>query len=70
VPLRILAGAPFRLHWTSDDWTTVHERYAEATALDVWFVDLTNVTGTVQFTFYWPEAEKWEGRNFAVEVRQ
>jgi glucoamylase len=22
----------------------------------------------VQFTFYWPEADKWEGRNFSVAI--
>jgi glucoamylase len=68
-PLRILAGAPFRLHWTCDDWKTVHERYAGATVLDVWYVDMTKITGTVQFTFYWPEVDKWEGRNFDIEVK-
>jgi hypothetical protein len=22
----------------------------------------------ITFTFYWPEAQKWEGRDFTVEV--
>ncbi|MGH9522747.1 MAG: glycoside hydrolase family 15 protein [Terriglobales bacterium] len=68
VPLRILAGTPFRLVWSQDDWATVHEQYAGATALDVWYVDLTRLKGTVQFTFYWPEESRWEGRNFQVEI--
>ena len=69
VPLRILAGAPFRLYWTCDGWKSQHEQYSGATALNVWYVDLANISGTVNFTFYWPEAEKWEGRDFTVEIK-
>lgn len=68
VPLRILAGQPFLLVWTQDNWTTTHEQYAGATALDVWYVDLTRPQGTIQFTFYWPEESRWEGKNFQVEI--
>jgi hypothetical protein len=46
----------------------VHERYADATAVNVWYVDLTSINGKVKFTFYWPEVDKWEGRDFAVEI--
>ncbi len=24
----------------------------------------------IRFTFFWPEAERWEGRNFAVAVER
>ncbi len=68
VPLRIVMGAPFRLHWTNDDWMSVHQQYAGETALDIWYVDLTNLSGTVKFTFFWPETNKWEGRDFAIEI--
>jgi glucoamylase len=68
VPLRILAGEPFRLVWTQDDWKTVHEQYAGATGLDVWYVDLPRPQGTLEFTFHWPERAAWEGQNFKVEI--
>ena len=68
VPLRILMGAPFRLHWTCDDWQTIHERFAGETALGIWYVDLTKLQGKVKFTFFWPETQKWEGRDFQVEI--
>jgi len=24
----------------------------------------------IRFTFFWPEAERWEGRNFAITVQR
>lgn len=68
VPLRILAGEPFRLVWSQDGWKTVHEQYAGATAIGVWYVDLAKLKDTVQFTFFWPEQSRWEGKNYQVEI--
>ncbi|MCI4360897.1 MAG: glycoside hydrolase family 15 protein, partial [Thermoplasmata archaeon] len=70
-PLRVLAGAAFVLRWSTDGWTTIAETRSTATDLGLDFVDLpapTEVGRLMRFTFYWPEADRWEGRDFEVTV--
>jgi glucoamylase len=38
--LRIIAGAPFTLRWTSNEWHDQHEAAGSATRLGVWFADV------------------------------
>ncbi len=70
--LRIEALAPAAVHWTSDGWQTSHERKTRDTGLGIHVADLD--TGkltsrqTVELTFFWTDAERWEGRNFRVVV--
>ena len=68
--LEVLASAEVR--WTSDDWQTVHVSKTSDTGLGLHFVDLATATlpagSVVQFTFYWPEADRWEGATFEVRV--
>lgn len=72
--LRVEVGAPAELHWSPDDWTTVrHDPLSEVApgtgifALE--FPPYTFAPGrALQFTFYWPEAGRWEGRDFVVAV--
>ncbi|MGA8275606.1 MAG: glycoside hydrolase family 15 protein [Thermoplasmata archaeon] len=67
---RVIAQMPFRLHVSRDDWTTVEDRESRATDLGLHYVDL-EALGSVGpawvFTFYWPLAGRWEGRDFRVE---
>lgn len=70
--LRIQADVPFRLHVSSDGWRTVRDVDATATPLGLHYVDLTELPaagGTVTFTFFWPGADRWEGRDFSVRTR-
>jgi glucoamylase len=70
--LRIMAGEPFTLIWTSDDWRTKHDTPAKATAIGVWFVDISptrGVTAPLEFTFQWTTENRWEGRNYTVALR-
>lgn len=69
--LRVLAGAPFRLHTSDDDWRTVRDLDAAGTSLGLYFVDLPplDVVGRRHvFTFYWTASDRWEGRDYAVEA--
>ncbi len=71
--LRILAEAAFHLRWSADGWQTVSDTPAKATRLGFHYVDVAvpqEAREPVSFTFYWPDAGRWEGRNFAVEVEQ
>jgi glucoamylase len=69
--LRVQAEARFVLHLSFDGGTTKEERESQSGPLGVFWVDvlLPSVRGACEFTFYWPGDERWEGRNFQVEIR-
>jgi glucoamylase len=69
--LRIQVPAPFRLHWTSDEWHTIKDTASVGTALGIDFVDIpipTEQRAPVRFTFFWTNNNSWEGRDYVVEV--
>ncbi|MCL4334549.1 MAG: glycoside hydrolase family 15 protein [Candidatus Thermoplasmatota archaeon] len=69
--LRIQAGALFILRWTSNSWVLWNDTQANDTGTGIWYVDITPeeiISGTIEFTFYWPGGRNWEGRNFSVVV--
>ena len=69
--LRIQAPAPFRLHWSGDEWHSAKDSPSSPTTLEIEFVDIpilrTQVT-PVRFTFFWTTSNQWEGRDYAVTV--
>ena len=70
--LRIQTQAAFRLHWTSNEWETFQDSVAIATDLGTHFVDIrvsNQQRAPVRFTFFWAETQRWEGRDYEVEVR-
>jgi glucoamylase len=70
--LRIQAEGPFRLRWTCDEWQTFQDSPSIATGLGAHFVDIrvaSKQRAAVRFTFLWTETQRWEGRNYEVEVR-
>ena len=69
--LRIQALAPFKLHWSDDNWETVKDTPATSTKLGVNFVDISisdNQQQPINFTFFWIESRKWEGHNYTVAI--
>ncbi|MDP2530571.1 MAG: glycoside hydrolase family 15 protein [Candidatus Palauibacterales bacterium] len=69
--LRVVAAGPFRLRWSDDGWATVRDTDATATALGLHYVDLPGRRADgapLTFTFHWTEVDRWEGRDFEVEV--
>ncbi len=70
--LRIETLAPALVHWSADGWRTARDVATVDSGLGVHHVDLPTATqrpGTaVHFTFYWPGASRWEGRDFSVSV--
>jgi glucoamylase len=68
--LRMETLAPVVVHWSVDEWRTVHDTSSRDTTLGVYVSDLeTNDLrrgDRVQLTFYWPEADRWEGVDFLV----
>ena len=70
--LRVEIGARARIHWSADGWTTVTDTLTHATTFGSHFADLDMadifVGQHITFTFYWLDAQRWEGSDFAVEI--
>jgi len=69
--LRVEACAAFRLHWTDDEWGATRDTTSTPTVIGVDFVDIPVAAGQVapiRFTFFWTAADRWEGRDFRVDV--
>jgi glucoamylase len=70
--LRVETLAPAVVHWSVDDWRTVHDTATRDTTLGVHVCDLGTAQlragDRVHLTFYWPDADRWEGVDFVVCV--
>jgi glucoamylase len=71
--LRILVAADATVSWTANHWASADKVDAtHIVALNVWFADLPTGNcpdgSVIEFTFFWKEARRWEGRNYAVAV--
>jgi glucoamylase len=69
--LRIQANSPFLLHWTSDEWLHTTDTRSKATGVDIEFVDLPlpEQKAPIRFTFFWVEENRWEGKDYKVELQ-
>lgn len=70
--LRIIADEPFLLHWSSDEWNQVRDTESRPTAMGLEYLDLVTKAddrAPLRFTFYWPKADRWEGRDYVVTIR-
>jgi glucoamylase len=68
--IRIIAGAGFMLHWTSDEWTNSTDARSVSTGLGIHYVDIIadRAKGRLKFTFFWPDTDRWEGQDFQIEL--
>jgi glucoamylase len=71
--LRIILPAEATVVWTIDGWKQTNESKANyVDGLNLWFVDLPTAElagkSQVEFTFSWKRDQRWEGRNFSVQV--
>ncbi len=70
--LRIETCAPAVIHWSNDGWNTVRDTDSHDTGLAIHVADLPTralpAGKQVRFTFYWPDADRWEGADFVVNV--
>ena len=71
--LRVIGAGRFRLRWTSDHWTSAHDSTSQTNALEIDHVDLIELATTsgmsIEFTFFWIDANRWEGQNYVIAVR-
>jgi glucoamylase len=72
-PLRIEVNAAGRLHWTANEWVSTADAEFADEGLGVYaheFAAGELKTGEVlKFTFYWNDAARWEGRDFAIAIQ-
>ena len=70
--LRLALLSRARVHWSFDGWNTVHDTDTRDTGLGMYAADLPSTKlppgSQIVFTFFWPEAQKWEDTNFSVVV--
>jgi glucoamylase len=71
--LRIATQSPALVHWSHDGWQTSQDIPARDTGLGIYVADLPTSSmdsgHTIVFTFYWPEAKRWEGTDFSVIIQ-
>ena len=70
--LRICAPEPFRLRWTTDNWTTWRDSESRATGIGGEYFDAApaDFQWQLDFTFFWTKRQAWEGRNYSIHVHQ
>jgi len=71
--LRVELATPAIVHWTVDQWDTAHDtRTAPENGIHVAELPTASLkSGTrIQFTFFWPEVNRWEGEDFEVTVEE
>ncbi len=70
--LRVEARAPAMVHWTTTGWAKSQDFQTKDTGLGLHIADLPvqGLSGgnQVEFTFYWPEGDRWEGQNYVVLI--
>ena len=70
--LRIETLAPAVIHWSADDWATIQDATTHDAGLGIHIADLPTEAlpeeKQIKFTFYWPDADHWEGADFIVRV--
>jgi glucoamylase len=69
--LRILADALFHLRWSLDGWQHLDDTPSRSTRLGFHYIDIPvpeQAREPVRFTFYWPEAGHWEGKDFSIDI--
>lgn len=71
--LRLELLAPAVVHWSVNAWHTTQDSFTTDSGLGVHYLDLSTaqlVAGdTVVFTFFWPQADRWEGQDFTLTGR-
>jgi glucoamylase len=70
--LRLHTLSPAQVRWSTDNWQTHHDSATSDTGLGIHVADLPtkDLPGdcSVEFTFYWPGANRWEGTNYSVTL--
>jgi glucoamylase len=73
--LRVQTDVPATVHWSTDGWRTKHDTRPHAIPrLGVWITDLDTSHlakgAAVDFTLFYSDEQRWEGRDYRVVVEE
>jgi glucoamylase len=73
--LRVQTAVPATVHWSTDGWRTKHDTAPHAVPrLGVWIADLDTTHlakgAVVDFTLFYNDEQRWEGRDYRVVVEE
>src|SRR6185437_5039463 len=70
--LRIELPAIAIVHWSADDWRTMHDTPTRDSGFGTHVADLDTAAvaarGEIVFTFFWPAGNRWEGTDYRIAV--
>jgi glucoamylase len=71
--LRLIVGADAAIVWSANGWSSTQTMETTAIGeLNLWFADLPTeqcaAGSSIEFTFFWKQAGRWEGKNYSVVV--
>jgi glucoamylase len=71
--LRLIVEAEATVVWSANNWAGANKTDSiHIQALNMWFADLSTEDCpdgcVIEFTFFWKESRRWEGRNYSVAV--
>ncbi|MFC5862358.1 glycoside hydrolase family 15 protein [Acidicapsa dinghuensis] len=71
--LRVHGNAPFVLHWSDDNWQSVHDTHSTRNALQIDYADLpesaSSASTIIRFTFFWTQTSCWEEKDYIVTIQ-
>jgi glucoamylase len=70
--LRIISARHFRVVWSVDNWATNAAFESNTIGWAGSFADLptdAKQSGALSFTLFWPEENRWEGKNFDIQLQ-
>jgi glucoamylase len=72
--LRIEVRSPAVVHWSMNGWAAPQDAATRDTGLGLHVADLATHKAeagcSIVFTFYWPDSQRWEGKDFDVVVEK
>lgn len=70
--LRIETSAPARLRWTANHWQAAQDTELTHDGLGIYSQEFApgelKAGEMLEFTFFWADDNRWEGRNFAIAI--
>ena len=71
--LRLVLLNPALVRWSTDGWKSSQDTKTRDTGLGIYILDLPTASlpsgSGVVFTFYWPQENRWEGKDYTVTVQ-
>jgi glucoamylase len=72
--LRVETLVPAMVHWSLDEWRTIRDTHALDSIMGVYVADIPTEAlpagASVVFTLFWPEVDRWEGKDFSVTATE